>query len=152
LYETRYQVAQTWARLPPPDNYTPAKAQAAYRTIFDGLLNIAAGLPHNRYSHQIAVSQNLDGADSTDWPAIDANGVPLPPQDPPQAAVPMFVPILGQAGTDALACFANHGTLSNGVVLPRCTGLFRQCGRAVQRSYTQQLQDSLAVGLGHSSV
>jgi hypothetical protein len=36
---TPYQVAQTWASLPPPDNYTPAKAQAAYRAIFDNILS-----------------------------------------------------------------------------------------------------------------
>ncbi len=112
LAMSRYQVAQTWASLPWPDNYTPATAQAAYRTIFDGLLNIAAGLPHNKWGKQIAITENLDGSDSHDWPAIDSNGVPLPPQDDPVAAVPMYAPILAQAANDAVDCFQNKGTVT----------------------------------------
>jgi len=117
---TSYQVAQTWASLPPPDNYTPAKAQTAYRNIFDGLLNIAAGVTHNVYGSQIEVDQTLDGSEGSDWPLIDANGVPLPPQSPPVAAVPMYVQILAQAAADARDCYSNGGTLSNGVTLLNC--------------------------------
>jgi hypothetical protein len=117
---SRYQVAQTWASLPWPDNYTPAKAQAAYRHIFDNLLNLVASLPHNIFGSQVAVTQTLDGSDSHDWPAIDANGIPVPPQDPPVAPVPMYAPILAQAANDARDCFSNHGTLSGGGTIANC--------------------------------
>lgn len=123
LAMTQYQVAQTWASLPWPDNYTPSKAQAAYRKTFDDLLNLVAGLPHNVFGKQIAVTQTLDGSDSHDWPAIDANGIPVPPQDPPVAPVPMYAPILAQAANDARDCFSNHGTLSGGVTLANCGAL-----------------------------
>ena len=110
---TRYQVAQTGASLPWPDIYTPTKAQTAYRIIFDGILDIVAQY-RNKWGKQIAITQTMDGSEGYDWPRVDANGVPLPPQSPSIPAVAMYAPILQQAATDARQCFSNSGTLTSG--------------------------------------
>jgi hypothetical protein len=125
---TPYQVAQTWASLPAPDNYTPAKAQAAYRTIFDNILSQVAQKTNkwstSPWGNHIAITQTADASDASDWPAVDANGVPLPPQSPPVAMVPMYGPMLALAATDSMQCYSNSGVLTGGGGgnIPNCAG------------------------------
>jgi len=89
VYETQREVAETWSRLPSPDNYTPAKAQAAYARMLEGLF---AFLPP-----QVPLSQAVIIRDEFGWPLVDAAGRPLPERHTRSEVVPMFRPILTAA-------------------------------------------------------